>query len=137
MSRSLCFRMRAWTRASLTSSSPASVAWVIPYAVPSTATWPSAAFPSAATPPPWRSASAAPWPPTTSTSWSTTACWRPGTSGAAVARVLGLAARGYEPYQEPDGTIRLRNCPFDRIAAHHRDLVCGANHAMLQALVVL
>jgi predicted ArsR family transcriptional regulator len=45
-----------------------------------------------------------------------------------------LAARGYEPYDEPDGTIRLRNCPFDRIAARHRELVCGANHAMLQAL---
>ena len=39
-----------------------------------------------------------------------------------------------EPYDEADGTIRLRNCPFDRIAAQHRDLVCGANHAMLQAL---
>ena len=45
-----------------------------------------------------------------------------------------LAARGYEPYDEPDGTIRLRNCPFDRVAAHHRELVCDANHAMLQAL---
>src|SRR5829696_4034478 len=45
-----------------------------------------------------------------------------------------LAARGYEPYEEADGTIRLRNCPFDRIAAHHRQLVCGANHALLQAL---
>jgi predicted ArsR family transcriptional regulator len=45
-----------------------------------------------------------------------------------------LAARGYEPSPEPDGTIRLRNCPFDRIATHHRDLVCGANQAMLQAL---
>ena len=45
-----------------------------------------------------------------------------------------LVARGYEPYDEPDGTIRLRNCPFDRIAAHHRELVCEANHAMLQAL---
>jgi predicted ArsR family transcriptional regulator len=45
-----------------------------------------------------------------------------------------LAARGYEPHEEPDGSIRLRNCPFDRIAAHHRQLVCGANHAMLQAL---
>ena len=45
-----------------------------------------------------------------------------------------LAARGYEPYDDPDGTIRLRNCPFDRIAANHRQLVCGANHAMLQAL---
>jgi predicted ArsR family transcriptional regulator len=45
-----------------------------------------------------------------------------------------LASRGYEPYDEVDGTIRLRNCPFDRIAANHRDLVCGANLAMLQGL---
>jgi predicted ArsR family transcriptional regulator len=45
-----------------------------------------------------------------------------------------LAGRGYEPHEDPDGTIRLRNCPFDRIAAHHRNLVCGANHAMLQSL---
>jgi predicted ArsR family transcriptional regulator len=53
---------------------------------------------------------------------------------AVVALRKALAARGYEPYDEPDGTIRLRNCPFDRITARHRDLVCGANHAMLQAL---
>jgi predicted ArsR family transcriptional regulator len=45
-----------------------------------------------------------------------------------------LASRGYEPYEDTDGTMRLRNCPFDRIAAHHRDLVCGANLAMLQSL---
>jgi predicted ArsR family transcriptional regulator len=45
-----------------------------------------------------------------------------------------LTARGYEPYQDADGIIRLRNCPFDRIAAGHRQLVCGANQAMLQAL---
>ena len=45
-----------------------------------------------------------------------------------------LAARGYEPSDDADGTIRLRNCPFDRIATRHRQLVCGANHAMLQAL---
>jgi predicted ArsR family transcriptional regulator len=45
-----------------------------------------------------------------------------------------LADRGYEPYDDSDGAIRLRNCPFDRIAAHHRQLVCGANLAMLEAL---
>jgi predicted ArsR family transcriptional regulator len=45
-----------------------------------------------------------------------------------------LADRGYEPHDDPDGSIRLRNCPFDRIAARHRQLVCGANHAMLQGL---
>jgi predicted ArsR family transcriptional regulator len=58
---------------------------------------------------------------------------------AAPTRVLAalrqaLASRGYEPYEDADGTIRLRNCPFDRIAAHHRNLVCGANLAMLQSL---
>src|SRR5919197_709034 len=34
----------------------------------------------------------------------------------------------------PGGAIRLRNCPFDRIAADHRELVCGANLAMFGAL---
>jgi predicted ArsR family transcriptional regulator len=45
-----------------------------------------------------------------------------------------LAAHGYEPYGEADGTIRLRNCPFDRIAANHRNLICGANLAMVRGL---
>jgi predicted ArsR family transcriptional regulator len=45
-----------------------------------------------------------------------------------------LAARGYEPYDEADGAIRLRNCPFDRIAANHRELICGANLAMVRGL---
>jgi predicted ArsR family transcriptional regulator len=60
----------------------------------------------------------------------------PGSDPAQLLAALrqALAARGYEPYDEADGTIRLRNCPFDRIATHHRQLVCGANHAMLQAL---
>ena len=61
------------------------------------------------------------------------------TAGGSPAQVLAglrqmLADRGYEPYVDADGAIRLRNCPFDRIAAHHRQLVCGANRAMLQAL---
>src|SRR5918993_1024576 len=56
----------------------------------------------------------------------------PGEVLAAVRQAL--AARGYEPYEDVDGTIRLRNCPFDRIPAQHRQLVCSANHAMLQAL---
>jgi predicted ArsR family transcriptional regulator len=45
-----------------------------------------------------------------------------------------LASRGYEPYDDADGTIRLRNCPFDRIAAQDRELVCGANLAMVEGL---
>jgi predicted ArsR family transcriptional regulator len=52
---------------------------------------------------------------------------------AAVHRVL--ASRGYEPFGDADGTIRLRNCPFGRIAAQHPELVCGANLAIVQGLV--
>jgi predicted ArsR family transcriptional regulator len=46
-----------------------------------------------------------------------------------------LAGRGYEPYDDADGIIRLRNCPFDRVAAAHRDLVCGTNLAMIEGLI--
>jgi predicted ArsR family transcriptional regulator len=46
-----------------------------------------------------------------------------------------LAGTGYEPDDGTAGTIRLRNCPFDRLAAEHRDVVCEANQAMLEGLV--
>jgi predicted ArsR family transcriptional regulator len=42
-----------------------------------------------------------------------------------------LEERGYEPYED-DGTIRLRNCPFDSLASEHRDLVCGMNLAVME-----
>lgn len=49
-------------------------------------------------------------------------------------RVIALlAANGYEPFREPDGTIRLRNCPFHALVAGHRELTCSMNLAMLQA----
>jgi predicted ArsR family transcriptional regulator len=46
-----------------------------------------------------------------------------------------LRERGYEPFEDEDGVIRLRNCPFHRLAAEHRDLVCGMNHAFLGGLL--
>ena len=50
-------------------------------------------------------------------------------------KVVGaLAERGYEPYDD-DGTIRLRNCPFDSIAAENRDLVCGMNLAVMEGVI--
>lgn len=52
--------------------------------------------------------------------------------GDAIAR---LAALGYEPYEDADRTIRLRNCPFDVLAHSHPGLVCGLNLAMLEAVV--
>lgn len=41
-----------------------------------------------------------------------------------------LAAQGYEPYDD-DGVVRLRNCPFHRLAQEHTDLVCGMNLSLL------
>jgi predicted ArsR family transcriptional regulator len=46
-----------------------------------------------------------------------------------------LAKRGYEPFEDETGTIRLLNCPFHRLAADHRDLVCGMNQAFLEGLL--
>lgn len=46
-----------------------------------------------------------------------------------------LRSNGYEPFLEPDGTIRLRNCPFHALVADHRALTCSMNLAMLGAAV--
>jgi predicted ArsR family transcriptional regulator len=46
-----------------------------------------------------------------------------------------LTLRGYEPYEDEPGVIRLANCPFHRLAADHRDLVCGMNHAYMEGLL--
>jgi hypothetical protein len=53
----------------------------------------------------------------------------PPREGAARALVDALAKRGYEPFEDEAGIIRLANCPFHRLAADHRDLVCGMNQA--------
>ena len=45
-----------------------------------------------------------------------------------------LAERGYEPAVDADGVVRLRNCPFDRLATDHRELTCSLNLAMLTAV---
>jgi predicted ArsR family transcriptional regulator len=42
-----------------------------------------------------------------------------------------LAERGYEPFSDEDGVIRLRNCPFDSLADAHRQTVCAMNLALL------
>jgi predicted ArsR family transcriptional regulator len=52
-------------------------------------------------------------------------------------RLLGctcqaLAENGYEP-QRTDGTVVLRNCPFDALAREHTKLICGMNLAIMTA----
>ena len=63
-------------------------------------------------------------------------------AGPAVAsdRLLGEAVRllsqcGYEPRQNDQGNLLLGNCPFDALAAEHRELVCGMNVALMEGLV--
>ena len=57
-----------------------------------------------------------------------------GTCPADAAQAV-LRAHGYEPWQECDGTIRLRNCPFHQLADSHREVVCGMNLALIEGLV--
>jgi predicted ArsR family transcriptional regulator len=43
-----------------------------------------------------------------------------------------LSRLGYEPRDE--GTIRLGNCPYDRLAADHSELICSVNERFVTSL---
>jgi predicted ArsR family transcriptional regulator len=62
---------------------------------------------------------------------------RPGGDGRDAAEAIRdvLSERGYEPFLDDDGAIRLRNCPFDRLADAHRELICGMNLNLLEEAV--
>jgi predicted ArsR family transcriptional regulator len=45
-----------------------------------------------------------------------------------------LTRQGYEPCRG-GGIIRLRNCPFHRLAERHREVVCGMNLTLIEGLV--
>jgi hypothetical protein len=50
-------------------------------------------------------------------------------------RVAAVLARyGYEP-RTSAAEICLANCPFDRLAAEHTELVCGMNLALIDAVI--
>lgn len=52
------------------------------------------------------------------------------------APLLGaLRGAGYEPEVEPDGSVLLRNCPYDALATDHRDLTCGMSAAWAEGVV--
>jgi predicted ArsR family transcriptional regulator len=46
-----------------------------------------------------------------------------------------LREQGFEPWHDQDGTLRLRNCLFRRLATRHPDVVCGMNLALITGLV--
>jgi predicted ArsR family transcriptional regulator len=42
---------------------------------------------------------------------------------------------GFEPDLDPTGTVCLRNCPYDALAAEHRELTCEMNLAWAEGVV--
>ena len=46
-----------------------------------------------------------------------------------------LRVRGYGPFEEDDGVMRLRNCPFHAVAQSHPEVVCDMNLSLLEGLL--
>ncbi len=59
---------------------------------------------------------------------------RPSPARLTMAAMDVLAGSGFEPIAD-GATVVLRNCPFDRVARDHRDLVCGMNRSIMEGLV--
>jgi predicted ArsR family transcriptional regulator len=65
-----------------------------------------------------------------------TAAGRPRSRSARRAVIVdALRGRGYEPFADDDGDIRLRNCPYHALVDAHRPLVCGMNLALVEGVV--
>lgn len=45
-----------------------------------------------------------------------------------------LDSCGYEPRDDGKGGMLLTNCPFDKLASKHSDVICSANVALLQGV---
>jgi predicted ArsR family transcriptional regulator len=46
-----------------------------------------------------------------------------------------LEDHGFEPFDDEDGNIRLRNCPFHALSRQFTGLVCGMNVEIMQSMV--
>lgn len=46
-----------------------------------------------------------------------------------------LQSTGYEPRDDGDGGLLLRNCPFHALAVDHTNIICQANLALLNGAV--
>jgi predicted ArsR family transcriptional regulator len=60
---------------------------------------------------------------------------RPGPERAIKVTTDVLEERGYEPYRDDQGCVRLRSCPFHALAEQDRDLVCGMNERLIDGVV--
>ncbi len=60
---------------------------------------------------------------------------RPGRRALSPREVVRLLdGFGYEPYADGKD-VRLRNCPFDSLAAEHRELVCSTNLRIMEGML--
>lgn len=57
----------------------------------------------------------------------------PSTADTRSAVLEVLREHGFEPDEQRDGTVRLRNCPFHLLAQRQTDLICGMNHRLIEA----
>jgi len=54
---------------------------------------------------------------------------------ASTALLEVLRGAGYEPDVDLDGTVCLRNCPYDALVPEHRDVTCGMNLAWAEGVI--
>lgn len=59
---------------------------------------------------------------------------RPSRSAGLAAALVVLGEAGFDP-EARDGSIVLRNCPFDALVRAHRDLVCGMNRSLMAGVI--
>jgi predicted ArsR family transcriptional regulator len=78
-------------------------------------------------------AEAADWGRSVADQARATAGPRPSRERLVACTCQALTENGYEA-QPTDGTIVLRNCPFDALAREHTELVCGMNLAIMAAV---
>jgi predicted ArsR family transcriptional regulator len=55
--------------------------------------------------------------------------------GLRPALMAALSERGYEPWHDDGGTVRMRNCPFRRLAELEPEVVCHMNLALIKGLL--
>jgi predicted ArsR family transcriptional regulator len=55
--------------------------------------------------------------------------------GPRLALESALSEHGFEPWHDAAGTVRMRNCPFCRLAELQPEVVCHMNLALIQGLV--
>ncbi len=60
---------------------------------------------------------------------------RPSRARLVDAAVAVLGEGGYEPVLLDDGSLLLRNCPFDALAQRHRTLICGMNLSIMDGVL--